>query len=59
MKRAILLGGAALALTSTFVLAQEAPESILPPGFDDPALASAPKAAPKAAPKPKKKSTPK
>ena len=49
MKRAILLGGAALALTSTFVLAQEAPESILPPGFDDPAPSPAPTAAPRPA----------
>ena len=53
MKRAILLGGAALALTSTFVLAQEAPESILPPGFDDPAPAPTPAPAPRpAAPAP-------
>lgn len=50
MKRAILLGGAALALTSTFVLAQEAPESILPPGFDDPAPAPTPAPAPRPSP---------
>ncbi len=38
MKRAHLyLAGAALALTSAFALAQEAPESLLPPGFDRPA----------------------
>ncbi len=49
MKRAILLGGAALALTSTFVLAQEAPESILPPGFDDPAPSPTPASTPRPA----------
>lgn len=37
MKRKLLIGGAALALCSTFVMAQDAPESLLPPGFDDPA----------------------
>ncbi|WP_114522122.1 hypothetical protein [Altererythrobacter sp. ZODW24] len=31
MKRHLLMGGAALALCSTFVLAQDAPESLLPP----------------------------
>lgn len=33
---AILLGGAALALTSAWAIAQDAPESLLPPGFDKP-----------------------
>lgn len=42
MKHLHLLAGAALALTSAWVLAQDAPESLLPPGFDQPA----PKAAP-------------
>lgn len=37
MKRHFLIGGAALALCSTLVLAQQRPESLLPPGFDDPA----------------------
>lgn len=37
MKRATLLIGAALALTSAWVAAQDAPESLLPPGFDKPA----------------------
>ena len=38
MKRfAVLLGGGALALTSALVLAQDAPESLLPPGFEKPA----------------------
>lgn len=37
MRRAYWLSGAALALCSALALAQEAPESLLPPGFDDPA----------------------
>lgn len=44
MTRHWLIGGAALALCSTLVLAQQRPESLLPPGFDDPA--PAPSAAP-------------
>ena len=35
--RASLLVGAALALTSAWAIAQDAPESLLPPGFDRPA----------------------
>ena len=48
MKRTTLLLGAALALTSVWALAQDAPESLLPPGFDRPApkAASARPAAP-------------
>lgn len=42
MKRAHLyLAGAALALTSAFAIAQDAPESLLPPGFDRPARPAA------------------
>jgi hypothetical protein len=37
VKRATLLVGAALALTSAWAIAQDAPESLLPPGFDRPA----------------------
>lgn len=37
MRRAYLLLGAALALTSAWAIAQDAPESLLPPGFDKPA----------------------
>ena len=37
MKRARLLIGAALALSSVWAVAQDAPESLLPPGFDKPA----------------------
>ena len=37
MKKAHLLIGAALALTSAWAIAQDAPESLLPPGFDRPA----------------------
>ena len=48
MRRGWLIGGAALALCSGLVVAQDAPESILPPGFDDPAPAPAP--TPSAAP---------
>ena len=42
MKRAMLALGTALALTSALALAQNGPESLLPPGFDRPV----PKAAP-------------
>ena len=37
-----LLGGAALALTSAFAIAQDSPESLLPPGFDKPRPSRAP-----------------
>ena len=55
MKRLLLAGGAALALTSALVAAQDAPESLLPPGFDRPAprpskAPAAPPAAPAAQP---------
>lgn len=50
MKRARLLIGAALALTSAWALAQEAPESLLPPGFDRPAPKAVPSRAPQPAP---------
>ena len=36
MKRAVLLSGGALLLSSTVVVAQRAPESILPPGLSQP-----------------------
>ncbi len=52
MKRGLLLGGAVLALCSTFVMAQDAPESLLPPGFDEPTPTPAPAPAPSAAPAP-------
>lgn len=42
MKHVHLLAGAALAFTSVWALAQEAPESLLPPGFDEPAPRQAP-----------------
>ena len=44
MRRATLLAGAALALTSALALAQGAPESLLPPGFNEPAPAPSPAA---------------
>ncbi len=37
MNRAAILLGGALALTSVWAVAQDAPESLLPPGFDRPA----------------------
>lgn len=47
----LLLGGAALALTSAFAIAQDSPESLLPPGFDKPRPSRAPATpAPAAAP---------
>ena len=48
MRKLLLAGGAAaLALSSTFVLAQGSPESLLPPGFDDPAPAPSPTPTPR------------
>ncbi|RXZ65938.1 hypothetical protein [Pelagerythrobacter rhizovicinus] len=66
MKAILLAGGAALTLSSTFVLAQSAPESLLPPGFDDPAPTPSPSPTPTprptatrtAAPTPSATSTP-
>ncbi len=54
MRRTPLLLGAALALTSVWALAQDAPESLLPPGFDRPAPRANPgrPAAPTPAPAP-------
>lgn len=46
MTRGYWLAGAALVLTSTVVLAQRSPESILPPGFDKPAPTPAPTSTP-------------
>lgn len=49
MRRAGLIGGAAaLALVSGLALAQSAPESLLPPGADEPAPAPTPTAQPSA-----------
>lgn len=45
-----LLAGAALAMTSVWVAAQDAPESLLPKMFDEPAPAPARTAAPRPAP---------
>ena len=51
MKRlALLAGGALLALSSALVIAQDAPESLLPPGFDRPRPSRAAPAAPPSAP---------
>lgn len=53
MRAARLLAGAALALTSVWAVAQDAPESILPKMFDDPAPPPAPKATPTSRPTPR------
>lgn len=50
MRRIALLAGASLALTSAWALAQNGPESLLPPGFDRPAPKAAPPRAPTPAP---------
>ncbi len=50
LKRGLTLGCAAIALCSTLVVAQNAPESLLPPGFDDPAPRPAPSPNPQAPP---------
>ncbi|MDG2002146.1 MAG: hypothetical protein P8J20_02335 [Novosphingobium sp.] len=42
MRTVLLLAGAALALTSVWAVAQSGPESLLPPGFDNPPPAPAP-----------------
>ncbi|MCB2088199.1 MAG: hypothetical protein KDD98_05150, partial [Sphingomonadaceae bacterium] len=52
MKRLLLIGAAATVLGAPLVLAQGSPESLLPPGFDDPAPAPTPAPAPRAAPAP-------
>lgn len=56
MRAILLAGGAALALSSTFVFAQSAPESLLPPGFDDPV--PAPNPSPTPTPRPTAANTP-
>lgn len=50
MRRAALLLGVSLAMTSAWALAQNGPESLLPPGFDRPAPKAAPIRAPAPAP---------
>lgn len=58
MKRLpLLLGGALLALTSAFAIAQDSPESLLPPGFDKPRPSRVPAAAAPAPAAPAAKST--
>lgn len=51
MRAALLLAGAALALTSAWAVAQDAPESLLPKMFDEPAPTPTPAARPAPAPK--------
>lgn len=50
MRVAYLLAGAALALTSVWAVAQDAPESLLPDMFEDPSPTPAPRPAPTADP---------
>jgi hypothetical protein len=53
MRAMHLFAGAALALTSVWALAQDAPESLLPPGFDQPKpKEAAPRPAPRRDPAP-------
>lgn len=49
MRASFLLAGAALALTSALAMAQGVPESLLPPGFNDPAPAPRAAATPRPA----------
>ena len=58
MTRGWLLAGAGLVLTSTVVTAQRSPESILPPGFEQPAPSPAPTPAPTRSPSPTPAPTP-
>jgi len=53
----LLLAGAALTVTSALAIAQQGPESLLPPGFDNPAPAPTPAPAP-AQPRPAPASSP-
>ncbi len=48
--RALLLAGGLIAATSAVVIAQETPESLLPPGFDEPQPAPTPRASNRPAP---------
>lgn len=52
MRVAHLLAGAALALTSVWAVAQDAPESLLPKMFDDPSPSPAPAPRPTQSPRP-------
>lgn len=47
MKKWLWAGSAAIALGASLAIAQDAPESLLPPGFDDPAPAPSPSPAPR------------
>lgn len=44
------IGGAAIALSASLAFAQSAPESLLPPGFDDPAPTPTPTPTPRSSP---------
>lgn len=48
--RALLLAGGLVAASSAMVVAQDAPESLLPPGFDEPKAAPAPTPRPSSRP---------
>lgn len=50
MKQYLLAGAALLCLSAPIVLAQGSPESLLPPGFDDPSPAPSPRPSPSSRP---------
>ena len=50
--RALWFAGGLIAVSSAMVVAQDAPESLLPPGFDQPAPTSAPTPAPRSSARP-------
>ncbi len=58
MRRAALLVGCAMAPGTAWAGAQAAPESLLPPGFDDPAPVPTPTPSPTAAPTPRPTAAP-
>ncbi len=58
MKPVLLAGVAALTFGSTLVMAQGSPESLLPPGFDDPAPAPSPTPAPRPTTQPNQPAAP-
>lgn len=58
MNRRYLITCAAIAMSSTLVVAQDAPESLLPPGFENPAPTPTPAPTPRADPRPTPSPTP-
>lgn len=58
MKKGWLVSGAALALTSTWVVAQDRPADLLPPGFDQPSPTPSPTGTATSAPAPSRTAAP-